>query len=353
MDSKHKLNALIKRLPKIDLHYHGEGALRIEQLLELAKRHRVALPSEDPEILRPLLQVTHNDRNLLDFLKKFDMIGKFFPTSAAVEDFMYEAIRNAASDQVRYLELRFAPHYIAESYKLPLVDIMEAALEARAVADRDFPNTKVNLLAIAVRNFGVDTAEELVNLAIRYRDHGVVGVDLAADEVHYPPDLFCKVFQRAKASGLYVTIHAGEARGADSVKIAIEGCMADRIGHGVRVVEDHAVEAMVIERRIPLEVCLTSNIWLNAVPQGSLHPVRQLFDKGAQLCFNTDDPGIFGIDLSYEYEQAVNDYKFTLEELRKCLLMANKASFMPETEKATFAVELMQEFDQVVSNWQA
>ena len=339
---------LVKEIPKIDLHFHGEGALYVSQYIQLAEKYGIPLPSKDPKILKKYLQASKQCGTLLDFIKIFDFIGRFFVSQDAVADFLYEGMKNAVLDNVCYLEMRFAPHYIASYHNLS--NVMEAAIVARERGIRDFPNTVVNLIVIAVRNFGVEKAEETVDLALQYKKDGVVGVDLAADEVNYPPQLFCKVFKRAREEGLHVTIHAGEALGADSVKCSIEECFAERIGHGVRMIEDPDVRKMVISKKIPLEICLTSNVWLGAVLRGRQHPVKEFYDEHVVVTLNTDDPGIFGIDLTEEYLKALLYYNFNLQELQNILFMSNEVSFGSQHEKDMIKELIIQKFSKL--SWQ-
>lgn len=341
---------LLKEMPKIDLHFHGEGALYISQYLQLAEKYDIPLPSKDPKILKKYVQASKQCRTLLSFIKIFDFIGRFFINKEAVTDFLYEAIKNAALDNICYLEMRFAPHYIASYHNLLPSNVMEAAILARERGMRDFPGTIINLIVIAVRNFGVEKAEETIDLALQYKKDGIVGVDLAADEANFPPQLFCKVFKRAREEGLHVTIHAGEALGADSVKCSIERCFAERIGHGVRIVEDAAVKQIVVSKKIPLELCLTSNVWLGAVLRGRQHPVKEFYDRHIIVTLNTDDPGIFGIDLTEEYLKALLYYNFNLQELQNILLMSNEVSFGSQYEKDITKKLIIQKFNKL--SWQ-
>lgn len=325
-----ELESLVEKLPKVDLHRHLEGSFTPEMVLSVARKHHIQLPADTVEGIRPYIQVSPGDKTLLDFLKKFDTIALLFQNKEAIQELTYQVIQDAAKENTMYLELRFAPHYMASKSNMPLTDIVDAVLDGIQKARKDFPETRVEPILIAVRHLGPEKAKEAVDLAV---EKGIKNVDLASDELHFPPELFCHVFTEAKKRGLHVTIHAGEARGADSVRTAIECCQAERIGHGVRITEDPAVIKEVKEKHIPLEICPTSNVQTGAVPDWEHHPVKQFYTMGIPVTINTDDPGVSGITLSHEYLVVMEKYGFSPDDLKKMILNGIDAAFVSDKEK--------------------
>jgi len=207
--------------------------------------------------------------------------------------------------------------------------------------------SKVNLIAIVERQMGPEKAKTVEQLAEKYMDRGVVALDLANDEFHYPPGPYAQVFQDAKKAGLKVTVHAGEAGSADNVKTSIEQLGADRIGHGVRTFEDPAVERMVLERGIPLELNPTSNIQTGAVGSWEQHPLKRFYEEGIEVTINTDDPGVSGIDLSNEYVEAMNRWGLSRDDVEAVILNGVDAAFLPEKDKAELAESFQRQFDSI------
>ena len=330
------LRDIVARLPKVDLHRHLEGSISPEAFLALADKYDIALPTRDLEQLRPYLQVTPQDKTLLDFLKKFDTIGLAFKNKDACRDITESVVRDAARDNVKYLELRFSPIYMAAQSGLPLNDVMEAVVEGAAKASAE-TGTKVGLIVIVERQMGLEKAKIAEGLAESYKDKGVVALDLANDEFHYPPGPYAEVFNQAKAAGLKVTVHAGEAGGADNVRTSIEQLGADRIGHGVRTQEDAAVEKLVVDRKVPLEMNPTSNMQTGAASRWDTYPLQRYQAEGIPVTINTDDPAVSGITLSHEYETAVEHCGLTVDDLEHVIMNGVEAAFLPDDQKKALA----------------
>lgn len=340
------LREIVARLPKVDLHRHLEGSISPESFLALADKYDIPLPTRDLEQLRPFLQVTPEDKTLLDFLKKFDTIGLAFKSKEACRDVTESVIRDAARDNVKYLELRFSPVYMAAQNNLPLEDVMDAVAEGTAKASAE-TGTKVGLIVIVERQMGPEKAKVAERLAEAYKDRGVVALDLANDEFHYPPGPYAEVFQQAKAAGLKVTVHAGEAGGADNVRTSIEQLGADRIGHGVRTQEDPSVEKLVLDKKIPLEMNPTSNMQTGAASGWSTYPLQRYHAEGIPVTINTDDPAVSGITLGSEYETALQHCGLSLGDLETVIMNGVDAAFLPEAEKKALAETFQRDIDAV------
>jgi adenosine deaminase len=327
------LRETLQNLPKVDLHRHLEGSLRLSTLAEIAREHGVDLPSYDVEELRPYVQVTTDEQpDFHAFLEKFSFLARFYPKLECVDRIAYEAVADAAHDNVKYLELRFNPVTLALSQGFYFEEVMEWVISAVKRAEQDF-GIKVRLLTTIRRDYDQDIAGRVVDMAIHYADQSIVGLDLAGDEVNYPARPFAELFNEAREAGLGITIHAGEATGPESVRIAIEFLGADRIGHGVRACEDLAVMDMVRERGITLEVCPTSNIQTAAVTAITKHPLRAFHQIGLPVTINTDDPSVSNTTLTDEYMVAVRGIGVTVPEIEQMILTGVRAAFLPQSER--------------------
>jgi adenosine deaminase len=319
-------------LPKVDLHRHLEGSLRLETLAEIAREHGVDLPSHTIEELRPYVQVTDDSPDFLGFLEKFELLRRFYRTPAAIGRMAYEAVADAAADNVKYLELRFNPEALANARKFTLEAVTDWVIEAvqRAQADRDIT---VRLILTIKRNVPVAVAWQIAGIAMDRHEAGVVGIDLAGDERNFPARPYAPVFRAAKAAGLGVTIHAGEGAGAESVREAIEVLGADRLGHGIRAIENSQVARAVRERGVVLEVCLTSNLQTGVVHSLMQHPLRDLLFLQLQVTLNTDDPSVSDTTLSDEYHVAMEQLRIDRHVLGGIILRGINAAFLPSAER--------------------
>src|SRR5512136_1938982 len=234
------LRLALQALPKVDLHRHLEGSLRLETLAGIAREHGVDLPSYDLDELRPYVQVTGDYQpGFHSFLEKFSLLRRFYQTRQAIERVAYEAVADAASDNVKYLELRFNPVALARTQGFSYGDVMEWVWEAtqRAQADHDI----VVRLIVSITRQEPGTAAAILDATLQHMDRGIVALDLSGDEVNYPLAPFIPVFRRAREGGLGLIVHAGEAGNAENVREAINLIDPQRIGHGVRCIENSDV----------------------------------------------------------------------------------------------------------------
>ncbi len=322
------LRDTLRLLPKIDLHRHLEGSLRLETLAKLAQEHGVDLPSYDIEELRPYVQFTDDVPDFYNFLGKMELLRKFYSAGEIVERVAYEAIADAAADNVQYLELRFSPI----GKRIPPSMVCDCVINAVKQATHEFP-IQVRLLITIIREFGVEVAEQALELAFAYQDQGVVGVDLAGHEENHPGSPFADVFRRAREADLGVTIHAGEVGGAGNVREAIETLYAQRIGHGVRSIEDHQVVRLLKAKNIALEICPTSNLQTGVTYSFNQHPLRDLYALKVPVTLNTDDPSVSDTTLTDEYMVAIMGMDMSLQDIQKTILCASRAVFLPSHEK--------------------
>ncbi|HZF10057.1 MAG TPA: adenosine deaminase [Thermoanaerobaculia bacterium] len=318
--------------PLVEIHRHLDGNVRIETVLDLARRHGLDLPAWTVEALRPYVQITEREPSLVHFIAKFELLRRVMVDYAAVRRIVRENLEDAVREGIDAIELRFSPYFMAEEHGLDTFGVAEAACDALEEG-RDLP-VRAKLIVIISRHYGREVGRIELAAALRGRQRGVVALDLAGDEAHFPGELFVDHFREAREGGLRVIAHAGEAAGAESVRQAVLGLGAKRIGHGIRAIEDPAVVDLLAERGIPLEVCPTSNLHTSTVATYRDHPLPALLQRGLAVTLNTDDPSISGIDLAHEYRVAVDEIGLAEADLRRMQETALQAAFLSDEERA-------------------
>lgn len=325
--------AALAALPKIELHRHLEGSLRLSTLREIALAEKIDLPARTLEDLRPYVQVTNDEPNFSNFLSKFHALRRFYCSPEIISRLTYEVIEDAARDHIRYMELRFTPAALAKTKGYPLHEVVQWVLMAVIEARRDFPSIQVELIASFNRHESLSIAETVTQIAVEQKEY-LVGLDLAGDEVNHAATPFAPLFREAKQAGLGITVHAGEWTGPANVRQAIELLGADRIGHGVRALEDPDVAALARERGVAFEVCVTSNLQSGVIQHMSDHPLGAMLAYPLDVTINTDDPCVSDLTLTDEYEVFVEDLGLPEEALRRSLLTAARHAFLPPEERA-------------------
>lgn len=331
-------------LPKIDLHRHLEGSLRLQTLVEIAREHDIDLPGFGIEDLRPLVTVTDDKPDFHRFLEKFELLRRFYASREAVERVAYEAVVDAADDNVKYLELRFHPVALARSRGFRLEAVTEWVCEAVSEAERAH-DIRTNLIIQIGRDESVRTAARLAQVALAHRDKGVVGLDLAGDEERYPAAPFIDIFRQARRDGLHVTVHAGEAGVPQNIEEAIMGLEAERIGHGVRCLEDPSVVSLIRERNVTLEICPTSNVQTGVMRDLGHHPLPDLMALHLPVSINTDDPSVSDTTLTDEYCVLMSAMRVTLDEIKRMIVTAAEASFQPLADRRRMAAWFRSELE--------
>jgi adenosine deaminase len=324
---------LLRVLPKIELHRHLEGSVRLHTLIDIAKQHKIDLPAYDVEGLRSHVQITADSPlNSTHFLSKFNLLRRFYYSAEVIKRVTTEAIEDAAADNIRYMELRFTPKALSKLMGFSFEEVIRWVIEATNEAQQG-RNIKVRLIVSMNRHESVKEGELAVRAAYDFRDKGIVAVDLAGQENGFAAAPFFDLFKEAKQSGFGITVHAGEWAGAANVQDAIIEMSADRIGHGVRVVEDHRVVKLALERGTAFEVCPTSNIQSGAVVHGLHHPLADMLRIGLRTTLNTDDPSISGITLSDELVLSAARLGLSVDEIKQTIMNAANAAFLPESER--------------------
>jgi adenosine deaminase len=331
-----------KTLPKVELHRHLEGSLRLSTLQEIAQQFNLPLPHDSS--LAALVQIQRSEPlTFANFLSKFTPLRQFYQSPQVITRVVRETVEDAAADHILHLEMRFTPVALSRARGFDLAEVMDWVIESAACASRDY-GVSVSLIASINRHESLDLAEQVVSRVIDRRAAGIIALDLAGNEAEFSALPFAGLIKEAKRSGLFVTVHAGEWNGAHNVREAIEVLEADRIGHGVRVLEDETVVALARERGVVFETCLTSNLQsgvVSAPPRE--HPLRAMLKAGLNITLNTDDPGISGITLSDELCLAVNTLQISQDEMNTMTLNAARGSFLPAGQKS----ELIQKLEKI------
>jgi adenosine deaminase len=318
-------------LPLVELHRHLDGNIHLQTILELGRKHNIPLPAWEVESLRPFVQLTGPQPGVMAFITKFQWPMAVLANAEACWRVAYENVKDAHKDGIDYIELRFSPWFMAEANHLDPVSVVEAVIDGTISGAGDF-GVKVNLIGILSRTYGPDTTEKELDALLSQREH-IIALDLAGDEAHFPAELFRLHFHRARDAGWHLTAHAGEFVGSESIWQALHCLGAERIGHAIRAIEDPALLDYLAENHIGVESCLTSNVQTSCVPDYSSHPLKTFLINGIFATINTDDPGISGIDLPYEYNVAAPQAGLTRAHIRQAQINALEVAFLSDNEK--------------------
>ena len=322
----------LRAIPKVELHRHLECSIRLATLRELIRNAGLECPDDEREFRTKYL-VTEPMNDLESVLRKFLATQKVLSTEEILARITFEQIEDAYNEGTRILELRYAPTFVELGHPHLTFERIHAGILEGVRRARHLP-VAVGLIAIIQRILPVRDAARVTDFVIDHKD-SFVALDLADNEVGFDPAPFAPHFARAKKAGLRITVHSGEAKfpgSAECVRTAINMLGAERIGHGVQIAESPSVLEFVRAQGVPLELCPTSNWLTNAVPSLQAHPFRKLMHAGVKVSINSDDPGVFGIDLTNEYSVlAANG--LTLQDFERCNDMAAACSFIPLAER--------------------
>jgi len=340
-----KTENVIRLAPKVMLHDHLDGGLRPQTIIELAKEIKYnKLPSSDAGELADWFHQGANKGNLVEYLMGFEHTTAVMQTKEALKRVAYEMMEDMKDDGVCYIETRFAPVFHT-SKGLHHDEIVEAVLEGLEKGKRDF-NVGYGLILCGMRN--MENTLEIAELAVNFRKQGVVGFDLAGEEGGYPPKRHIEAFQFIQRSNFNITVHAGEAFGKESIWQAIQWCGAHRIGHGTRILEDLVVDKdgnilglgdlaqYILDKRIPIEVCLLSNVHTGAIDKIENHPFWKLYKNKFRVTINTDDRLMSDTTLTKEFITANEVFGLNLEDVEKITINAMKSAFIPYNERLNY-----------------
>ena len=333
---------LIRLVPKVELHDHLDGGLRPQTIIELARDSGISLPSQDPHELATWFARGCVQKSLPLYLETFEVTVAVLQTREALRRVAKEAVEDLAADHVVYAEIRFAP-ILHTAQNLSMEQVVEAVLEGMDEGKRK-TGMAYGVILCSLRNQDPAISLEVAKLAVAYRTHGVVGFDLAGDESGHPPKRHLDAFQYIRNQNFNITIHAGEGFGLESIWQAIQVCGAHRIGHGTRLIDDMTIQGSKIEkrgslahfiqdRRIPIEMCLSSNVGTGAAPDFASHPFNVFFHNNYRVFLSVDNRLMSDTTLSKEMQIAAEHYGLTLRDLEKITVNAMKSAFIHHDEK--------------------
>jgi adenosine deaminase/aminodeoxyfutalosine deaminase len=321
-------STFIHSLPKAELHLHLEGSIGPDELGEL-----IVLHGGGPVDRKRLAQL-YQHKDFLAFLESFKQITHWLRTPQDYELITYRLMQKLAAENVLHAEVYISVGVILFRDR-DFDAIFEGLERGRQRGERDYG---VSLLWIfdAVRHFGVVAAEKVFEKATLLRDRNVVGIGIGGDERRAAPELFHELYARARDNGLRLTAHAGESSGPESILGALDALKAERIGHGLSAYQDCELMTRLAQTRVPLEICLTSNLRTGCCAAAERHPVKTYYDLGLMITLNTDDPAMFQTSLCREYQLAQDTFGFTDAQLRELAMNSFRASFLPEPRKRAF-----------------
>ncbi|HWB74381.1 MAG TPA: adenosine deaminase [Nannocystaceae bacterium] len=341
---EHLPYSLFQRLPKTDLHVHLDGSMRLETVLDLAREQGVELPARDLDGLRRAMHVGETTGSLVRYLEAFDITLAVLQTSEALYRAAYELAEDAARENVRYMEVRYSP-MLHTRQGMRLTQIVETVLKATHDAAQAF-GIETRLILCGIRNIPPESSLEMAELVVAYKNRGVVGFDLAGAEYDYPPKDHQEAFALVRRNNINVTIHAGEAYGPASIAQALHVCGAHRIGHGCRLREDGDLLHYVVDHRIPLECCPSSNVQTGAVRTLETHPIKLYYSLGSRVTINTDNRLITDTTMSRELHILHTKLGFSLKDIKQVIMNGFKSAFLPFHEKRRYLEKISEELEQ-------
>lgn len=341
---------MIRRIPKVELHYHLDGGVRPETIIELAEADKIEIPSHHPEELADWFHRGADRKSLALYLEGFAVSCGVMQTREALVRIAREALEDFAEENIAYAEIRFAPILHMEQ-GLNLEEVVESVLKGLQKG-KEQTGVAYGVILCAMRHQSAQVSLEIAELAVSFRDRGIVGFDIAGDEFGHPPKRHLDAFQYIRNKNFNITIHAGEAFGVESIWQALQVCGTHRIGHATRLVDDIVYQGTRIEkmgslahfirdRRIPLEMCLTSNVQTGAAPSLDEHPFNLYYRNHFRVTLCTDNPLMSDTCLTKEMELAVNYFNLNLRDLEKITINAMKSAFIHYDERLKIIYDVL------------
>ncbi|RDY23725.1 adenosine deaminase [Romboutsia maritimum] len=322
---------MIKKLPKIELHCHLDGSVRLDTIIDIAKKENIKLPSEDINELSSLVKVPSNCTSLVEYLKRFDLPNKIMQTKESLRRISFELLEDAQRENVKYLEIRFAPMLHLQR-ELTISEVIESVICGMKEAQEKY-DIKSNLILGCMRTMSEEDAILVINEGKKFLNKGVVAVDLCGPELEGFSSNFKNAMDLARSYGYKVTIHAGEAASENNVLDAINLLGAKRIGHGVRIKDKKEVYKLVKEKNIVLEMCPTSNVQTKAIDAYENHPFYPFYKDDIKVTISTDNRTVSDIDLSSEIDTMFNKFDLKRDDYKKIYLNSVDATFADDKTK--------------------
>jgi adenosine deaminase len=342
---------LLHALPKTDLHCHLDGSLRLKTMLELADQQGVKLPADSEEGLARAMKIGQRHPNLEEYLKGFEITLSVMQTEDALYRTAFELALDAAAENCKLIEVRYAPVLHLQKGLKPTV-VVEAVLEGLRAAQRE-TGILAGVLVCGIRNMSPETSLRLAELSVAYKNRGVLGFDLAGAEHGNPARDHQEAFQLILNNNINCTVHAGEAYGPVSIAQALHYCGAHRIGHGVRLREDGDLLNYVNDHRIPIECCPSSNVQTGAVTDMAAHPFKFYLDFGLRVTINTDNRLITDTTVTKELLLLAKQFDVTVKDVRNILVGGFKSAFLTFHDRAQLVRKVQNEMDEIIGRFAA
>ncbi|MCX8057806.1 MAG: adenosine deaminase [Spirochaetes bacterium] len=340
----------IKKFPKVELHRHLEGTMPLETLYEISKKNKIGLPDNFEDFKKEVQFPSDSKPDFLLFLSKFR--NNYYKTYKDIEILTYNAIKSLKEENIFYIELRFSPEHYSIENNFDRKEITKLIIN---IGNKAAKEEGINIKYLLTFNRNKQNQDEMIELYDKLKDVApeyVVGIDLAGDELNYPPKLFTKFFNIVFNDNLYkITVHAGEVTDSKQIWDAIFYLYASRIGHGVATIEDKELQIFLKDNRIYLEQCIISNKLTGSWENDKTHPFGELFRKGIPVTLNSDDPIIQNSILTDEYIKVIENFDFTLEDLINLNLNTIEASFLNEKEKSVLKNQYILEVNKFIKNY--
>lgn len=321
----------IEKLPKIELHCHLDGSLRVDTAIELAKKENIDLESYEYEYVKGLLSIDENCASLDEYLEKFHLPNKLLQTKESLKRASFELVEDSAKENIKYIEIRFAP-ILHINKGLTLEEVIEAVIEGIREAEEKY-EIKGNVIISCMRSFDINHVYDSIEAGAKFINNGVVAIDLAAVENEDFAYDYIEAMKKAKEKGFRITIHAGETGFGKNVKQAIELLGAERIGHGIYIYNDDEAYKLVKEKGITLEICPKSNIDTKAIKEYKDHPIYNYYKDNIKVTLNTDNRTVSNISLNEETDKIINTFNLSLDEYKEIYKNSVEAAFCDDKTK--------------------
>jgi adenosine deaminase len=338
---RNNIEQFVTEIPKMELHLHIEGAIPLETMLGLAKRDGKDRSLKTVDDLRRKLRF----RDFPHFIELWTWMTTLVKEESDFEEIAYRVLRELSRQNVKYVEASYSPgDYWRQGFSVS--GITENLLRGKERARCDF-GVRCELIIDLIRDHGPEKSMQYLDAATPYLGKGVIGVGLGGSEQNFPPGPYAPIYKEARARGFRLTAHAGEAAGAQSIWVAVKELGVERIGHGVRAREDPQLVALLKEKQIPLDMCVTSNVKTGVCQSVEAHPIKEYFQQGLLVTINSDDPAMFSVSISQEYEGLIQRLGFTVVEIRQLTTNSIGASFMSKEDKKTMKSQFDGEWERL------
>lgn len=343
---KHISRKLIEQLPKTDLHCHFDGSIRLETFIELAKKRGVELPSYEPETLMEKLKFGRVRKTLEEYLLGFDYLVAVLQHPEDIERAFFEICEDAALENVWHLELRYCP-LLSTKQGMSAHEVVESCIKAANRATREL-GISVRQILCGLKHNENASILAMAKLAAEYRSQGVVGFDLAGPEEGYPIRDHLEAIHFAKRNHLFITLHAGESYGPESIAQAIHEAGAHRVGHGTSLVKDPKLLSYVVDHRIGVESCPISNWHTGSVKSLDEHPLKLFLEADVRVSINTDNRLCSDTTVTEEIMAVMEHLDLSMDDVKRLLINGFKSAFLPYDERAQFLKDFNEEWEKLV-----